>query len=154
MRSSWNGEGVILVPTQDHWKAFCPRLEAEGVDLEAVQRCGQLTVVDADCLMPQFMRDEMPDAPVFLGLAALSFVAIHGARNVAANSITATAKADAADVARAMQKVLQPELGALLTHSAEVRTGEISWPAHLQDKVRELQASGVRLVRARTPLPE
>ena len=65
-----NGEGVILVPTQDHWKAFCPRLEAEGVDLEAVQRCGQLTVVDADRLLPQFTRDEMPDAPVFLGLAA------------------------------------------------------------------------------------
>jgi hypothetical protein len=65
-----NGEGVILVPTQDHWKAFCPRLEAEGVDLEAVQRNGQLTVVDADHLLPQFMRDDMPDAPVFLGLAA------------------------------------------------------------------------------------
>ncbi len=65
-----NGEGVILVPTQDHWKAFCPRLEAEGVDLEAVQRNGQLTVVDADRLLPQFMRDDMPDAPVFLGLAA------------------------------------------------------------------------------------
>jgi hypothetical protein len=65
-----NGEGVILVPTQDHWKAFCPRLEAEGVDLEAVQRNGQLTVVDADSLLPQFIRDDMPDAPVFLGLAA------------------------------------------------------------------------------------
>src|SRR6204780_5003084 len=55
-----NGEGVILVPTQEHWKAFCPRLEAEGVDLEAVQRNGQLTVVDADHLLPQFMRDDMP----------------------------------------------------------------------------------------------
>ena len=65
-----NGEGVILVPTQDHWEAFCPRLEAEGVDLEAVQRNGQLTVVDADHLLPQFMRDGMPDSPVFLGLAA------------------------------------------------------------------------------------
>lgn len=65
-----NGEGVILVPTQAHWKAFCPRLEAEGVDLNAVQRNGQLTVVDADHLLPQFMRDGMPDAPVFLGLAA------------------------------------------------------------------------------------
>src|ERR1700752_2097486 len=65
-----NGEGVILVPTQDHWKAFCPRLEAEGVDLEAVQRNGQLTVVDADRLLPEFMRNDMPDAPVFLGLAA------------------------------------------------------------------------------------
>jgi hypothetical protein len=65
-----NGEGVILVPTQAHWKAFCPRLEAEGVDLQAVQRNGQLTVVDADELLPQFMRDDMPDAPLFLGLAA------------------------------------------------------------------------------------
>jgi hypothetical protein len=65
-----NGEGVILVPTQRHWEAFCPRLEAEGVDLQAVQRNGQLTVVDADDLLPQFMRDGMPDAPVFLGLAA------------------------------------------------------------------------------------
>ncbi len=65
-----NGEGVILVPTQDHWNAFCPRLEAEGVDLDAVQRSGQLTVVDANHLLPEFMRDGMPDAPVFLGLAA------------------------------------------------------------------------------------
>src|SRR5271170_572555 len=43
-----NGEGVILVPTQEHWNAFRPRLEAEGVDLDAVQRDGQLTIVDAD----------------------------------------------------------------------------------------------------------
>jgi hypothetical protein len=65
-----NGEGVILVPTAAHWEAFRPRLEAEGVDTEAAQASGQLTVVDADALLPQFMRDAMPDAPVFLGLAA------------------------------------------------------------------------------------
>jgi len=65
-----NGEAVILVPTLAHWNAFRPRLEAEGVDVEAVQSCGQLTVVDADELLPRFMRDAMPDAPVFLGLAA------------------------------------------------------------------------------------
>jgi len=65
-----NGEGVILVPTAAHWAAFRPRLEAEGVDTQAAQECGQLTVVDADELLPQFMRDAMPDAPVFLGLAA------------------------------------------------------------------------------------
>src|ERR1700722_3768671 len=65
-----NGEGVILVPTEEHWKAFRPRLEAEGVDLEAAQRNGQLTVVDSDQLLPQFMRDGMPDGPLFLGLAA------------------------------------------------------------------------------------
>ncbi len=65
-----NGEGVILVPTQKHWNAFRPRLEAEGVDLEAVQHRGQLTVVDSDELLPKLMRDGMPDAPVFLGLAS------------------------------------------------------------------------------------
>ncbi len=64
-----NGEGVILVPTAAHWEAFRPRLEAEGVDIEASQARGQLTVVDADELLPHFMRDAMPDAPVFLGLA-------------------------------------------------------------------------------------
>lgn len=65
-----NGEGVILVPTLAHWEAFYPRLEAEGVDVKAAQNCGQLTVVDADELLPEFMRDAMPDAPLFLGLAA------------------------------------------------------------------------------------
>jgi hypothetical protein len=65
-----NGEGVILVPTAAHWEAFRPRLEAEGVDVKAAQGRGQLTVVDADELLPRFMSDAMPDAPVFLGLAA------------------------------------------------------------------------------------
>jgi hypothetical protein len=65
-----NGEGVILVPTAAHWEAFRPRLEAEGVDVKAAQGSGQLTVVDADELLPRFMKDTMPDAPVFLGLAA------------------------------------------------------------------------------------
>jgi MEDS: MEthanogen/methylotroph, DcmR Sensory domain len=65
-----NGEGIILVPTLSHWNAIRPRLEGEGVDVEAAQQRGQLTVVDADELMPRFMRDAMPDAPVFLGLAA------------------------------------------------------------------------------------
>jgi hypothetical protein len=64
-----NGEGVILVPTAAHWDAFRPRLEAEGVDINAAQDCGQLTIVDSDDLLPQFMRDAMPDEPVFLGLA-------------------------------------------------------------------------------------
>lgn len=64
-----NGEGIILVPTLAHWNAFRPRLEAEGVDVEAARKRGQLTVVDADELMPRFMRNAMPDSPVFLGLA-------------------------------------------------------------------------------------
>jgi hypothetical protein len=64
-----NGEGVILVPTTEHWNAFRPRLEAEGVDVKTAQDRGQLTVVDADELLPRFMRHTMPEAPVFLGLA-------------------------------------------------------------------------------------
>jgi hypothetical protein len=65
-----NGEGLILVPTLTHWNAFRPRLEAEGVDVEAARERGQLTVVDADEFLPRFMRNSMPDSPLFLGLAA------------------------------------------------------------------------------------
>src|SRR5271156_474228 len=65
-----NGEGVILVPTVAHWDAFRPRLEAEGVDVKAAVKRGQLTIVDADNLLPTFMRNGMPDSPVFVGLAA------------------------------------------------------------------------------------
>jgi MEDS: MEthanogen/methylotroph, DcmR Sensory domain len=64
-----NGEGLILVPTAEHWNAFRPRLEAEGVDVKAAQARGQLTVVDADETLPRFMGKTLPDAPVFLGLA-------------------------------------------------------------------------------------
>jgi hypothetical protein len=64
-----NGEGIILVPTLTHWNGIRPRLEAEGVDVEAARERGQLTVVDADEFLPRFMRDAMPDSPVFLGLA-------------------------------------------------------------------------------------
>jgi hypothetical protein len=64
-----NGEGVILVPTAEHWNAFRPRLEAEGVNVKDAQDSGQLTIVDADELLPRFMQKALPDAPMFLGLA-------------------------------------------------------------------------------------
>jgi hypothetical protein len=73
-----NGEGIILVPTEAHWNAFRPRLETEGVDVTAAQARGQLTVVDADKLLPEFMSHAMPDAPVFLGLAADVISKAHG----------------------------------------------------------------------------
>jgi MEDS: MEthanogen/methylotroph, DcmR Sensory domain len=65
-----NGEGIILVPTLTHWNAIRAHLEAEGVDVRAAQDRGQLTVVDADELLPRFIRNAMPDSSVFLGLAA------------------------------------------------------------------------------------
>jgi hypothetical protein len=60
-----NGEGIILFPTLPHWNAMRPRLEAEGVDVQAAQERGQLTVVDANQLLPRFMRNAMPDSPLF-----------------------------------------------------------------------------------------
>ena len=74
-----NGEGVILVPTSAHWDAFRPRLEAGGVDVKAAQDRGQLTIVDADELLPSFMRGSMPEAPVFLGLATEVIARARGA---------------------------------------------------------------------------
>jgi hypothetical protein len=65
-----NGEGVILVPTVEHWNGFRQRLIAEGVDVEAAQKRGQLTIVDADETLPRFMHNGVPDSPLFLGLAA------------------------------------------------------------------------------------
>jgi hypothetical protein len=73
-----HGEGVILVPTSEHWNALRPRLEAEGVDTEAAKAGGQLTVVDADQLLPEFMRGSMPDAPLFMGLAAETIAKARG----------------------------------------------------------------------------
>jgi MEDS: MEthanogen/methylotroph, DcmR Sensory domain len=64
------GEGLILVPTLEHWNAIRPRLENEGVNVERARKNGQLTVVDADEFLPTFMRNAMPDSPIFLGLAA------------------------------------------------------------------------------------
>jgi DcmR-like sensory protein len=74
-----NGEGLILVPTLAHWKAFRPRLEAEGVNIEDAQRHGQLNVVDADELLPRFMQKALPDAPMFLGLAGEIIARTRGA---------------------------------------------------------------------------
>jgi hypothetical protein len=64
-----NGEGIILVPTLAHWNGIRPRLEAEGVNVEAALERGQLTIVDADQLLPRCMRGATPDSPLFLGLA-------------------------------------------------------------------------------------
>ena len=51
-----NGKGIIPVLTLTHWNAIRPHLEAEGVEVEAAREGGQLTVVDADELLPRFMR--------------------------------------------------------------------------------------------------
>ncbi|HEY1803468.1 MAG TPA: MEDS domain-containing protein [Terracidiphilus sp.] len=74
-----NGEGLILVPTVDHWNAFRPRLEAEGIDVKSVRDSGQLTVVDSDELLPRLMQKALPDGPMFLGLAGEIIARTRGA---------------------------------------------------------------------------
>ena len=64
------GESFLLASTLTHWNAWRPRLEAQGVDVEAAQERGQMTVLDAEELLARFMRDGMPHPPTFLALAA------------------------------------------------------------------------------------
>ena len=63
-----NGEGIILVSTGPHWTGFDAYLEGEGVNVRAARKRGQLTVVDADELLPRFMRNAMPDPDIFPGV--------------------------------------------------------------------------------------
>src|SRR5215472_1054355 len=63
-----NGDRIILFPTLTHWNAFRQRLEAEGVDVHAARERGQLTVVDANELLPRLMRGTMPDLSAFKGV--------------------------------------------------------------------------------------
>ena len=60
-----NGAAIILFPTLAHWNAFRTRLEGEGVDVHAAQERGQLTMFDANELLPRFMREAMPDPTAF-----------------------------------------------------------------------------------------
>jgi MEDS: MEthanogen/methylotroph, DcmR Sensory domain len=62
------GEGIILVSTLPHWNGFRAHLEAEGMGVQAARKRGQLMVVDADELLPRFMRDAMPDPAIFPGV--------------------------------------------------------------------------------------
>lgn len=60
-----NGDAILLFPTLTHWNDFRERLEADGVDVDAARERGQLTVVDANEVLPRLLRDAMPDSHVF-----------------------------------------------------------------------------------------
>jgi len=63
-----NKESFVLLSTLSHWTAWRQRFEAQGVDVEAARQRGQMTVLDAEELLSRFMRDGMPDPPIFLAL--------------------------------------------------------------------------------------
>jgi len=59
------GEGVLLVLTPSHRQALLQQLKAEGVDVDGLQRAGQLLLLDAEELLASFMLGRMPDATLF-----------------------------------------------------------------------------------------
>jgi PAS domain S-box-containing protein len=59
------GEAVLLVLTPSHRQVLLQHLKAEGVDVDGLQRAGQLLLLDAEELLASFMRDRMPDATLF-----------------------------------------------------------------------------------------
>ncbi len=63
------GESIILVATKPHWQNISSRLRAKGLDLEALFRYGQLTLLDADDTLPKFMAGNDPDGSIFKPLA-------------------------------------------------------------------------------------
>src|SRR3954462_5634511 len=62
-----NGEGIMLVPTAEHWNAFRPRLEAEGVNVKGPQESAQLSIVEPAVFLRRCMQKALPEGPMFLG---------------------------------------------------------------------------------------
>ena len=58
-------EAVILMMTEPHRAALERSLEADGFDVQSLQRDGQLTFVNVEELIPVILVDGMPDAPLF-----------------------------------------------------------------------------------------
>jgi hypothetical protein len=71
------GESIILVATDPNWKNISGRLTAKSFDVDALQRQGQLTVLNADQTLPRFLKYNMPEAETFKGIARAT---IHKAR--------------------------------------------------------------------------
>ena len=59
------GEAVIAIATVRHWRSICRRLEADGVDVDALQDRGQLVVLDAEDTLATCMVDGMPQGERF-----------------------------------------------------------------------------------------
>lgn len=59
------GEAVLLVLTPSHRQVFARHLTADGINVDALERAGQLLMVDAAELLASFMVEGMPDATFF-----------------------------------------------------------------------------------------
>ena len=59
------GEAVLLVMTEAHCEPILERLHAEGFDVEALERSGQLICEEAEKLLSSFMFDGVIDEHLF-----------------------------------------------------------------------------------------
>jgi KaiC/GvpD/RAD55 family RecA-like ATPase len=59
------GEAVLLVLVSSHRDLLLRHLKADGVDVDGLQRDGQLLLLDASELLASFMLDGMPDKTLF-----------------------------------------------------------------------------------------
>jgi hypothetical protein len=62
-------EAVILVATPAHWRKISAYVAAKGLEPEALSRRGQLTLLDADEILPVLMSGNMPNEKLFRSLA-------------------------------------------------------------------------------------
>lgn len=63
------GESVILVATLPNWENISGRLERKGFRIPDLFDRGQLTFLNADDMLPRFMRSGLPDGKIFKPLA-------------------------------------------------------------------------------------
>lgn len=59
------GEGVVLIMRQSHWRTLERRLQAEGADPAAAAQRGQLQQHDAEAMLARLMKNGMPDETAF-----------------------------------------------------------------------------------------
>jgi hypothetical protein len=66
-------EGLILVATPDHTEIFLTSLTFRGYDTSNLMAKGQLTILDAQSMLDNFMLDGKPNARLFLETLAPVF---------------------------------------------------------------------------------
>jgi len=62
------GEAAVVVATPEHIAAFLQDLAARGIDVAALKRSGQLTLLDAEATLSEVSIDGCPDREQFVGV--------------------------------------------------------------------------------------
>ena len=60
-----DGEGVVLIMSEDHCEPIRERLQVEGIDTDAYEHSGQLICVKSEDLLAQFVTDGVLDEGLF-----------------------------------------------------------------------------------------